>query len=1030
VLVIDQFEELFTLVQDEQVRADFIDSLFSAVAEPRSRLWVVITLRADFYDRPLMYLPSSELLSKRTEIVGPLTPGEMYRAITGPAERVGLELERDLVATIMQDIAEQPGTLPLLQYALTELYERREGRMLTLSAYRTSGGVFGSLALRAESLYGGLTGREQESARQLFLRLVTLGDGVEDTRRRVLMSELVSVVQAGANEDNNAREGALHRVLDLFGRYRMLTFDRNPLTREPTVEVAHEALLRTWGRLRGWLDESRENLHVQRRLMASAAEWLASGQQPSYLTSGSRLAQFEGLAAHTGDSGGVELTGEEQAFLKASQEGARKQADAEEQRQTRELALQQDAQANFIRAEAQRLAAEATTRLQTGPFNETLALLSIRSIRTQYSPQADAALAEASIRQYPKQRYTGHTRQLNRVTFSPDGKYIVTGGWDTIARLYDIQSGEEVRQFAHPSVIGVMTFSRDSTYLLSGSSGVVMLWDVQAGQQVRQFVGHTDWAVGKDLSPDCKYVLSGGNDRTVRLWDAQSGEELRRFLGHTGPVWDVHFSPDGKRALSTGGLGDCTARLWDIETGQLLGIFKGHTDALYRAAFSPDGKRVLTSSHDKIARLWETETQREVRQFIGHTEAVNSVAFSPDEKYVLTGSWDSTARLWDTESGREVRRFAGHNGTVNDSAYSPDGKYVLTGGGNDVLLWEVSPPAVLPRLTGHALGVWNATYLPGGGRVLTSDGGGTLRLWDSRTGDELLRVNGCGSTVANPYCAVAVSPDGNYLLTTNFDGVVKLRDALTGDELRQFVEESAPTVRVGIEHVVFAPPDGRYALTAHDNGKLLIWDVQSGKDVQELSGHSSQINDVAFSPPDGRYVLSADAEGTVRLWDAQRGNEVQQLSGHEGQVWGVAFSPDGKKALTGGADAMVRLWDVETGKELAQFKGHGEAVNCLTFSPAGRHVLTGSNDKTARLWDVETQRELRRFAGHTHAVSVVAFSPDGEHVLTGSEESARIWNTDYNDTIRDLCGRLIRDFTDAERVQFGISDKELTCPKP
>jgi transcriptional regulator with XRE-family HTH domain len=195
VLVVDQFEELFSLVPDEATRADFLDSLFTAVSEPRSRLWVVVTLRADFYDRPLLYSNSSELVRQRTEVVGPMTPSELHSAITAPAAQVGLALEPDLVSTIMQDVAEQPGALPLLQYALTELYERREGpegRLLTLAAYWASGGVFGSLALRAESMYTELTEAEQEAARQLFLRLVTLGEGVEDTRRRALMSELVS----------------------------------------------------------------------------------------------------------------------------------------------------------------------------------------------------------------------------------------------------------------------------------------------------------------------------------------------------------------------------------------------------------------------------------------------------------------------------------------------------------------------------------------------------------------------------------------------------------------------------------------------------------------------------------------------------------------------------------------------------------------------------------------------------------------------------------------------------------------------
>jgi hypothetical protein len=337
-LVIDQFEELFTLVADEQVRARFIDSLFTAVADARSRLRVVITLRADFYDRPLRYLPASELLGRRTEIIGPLAADEMYQAITGPAQRHGLELEYGLVARIMQDVGEQPGTLPLLQYTLTELYERREGRLLTRAAYEASGGVFGSLARRAESLYAGLTGVEQAATRQLFLRLVTPGESADDTRRRVLLAELRSTVGADSGvgaalrstQDDRPRDAALQRVLDLYGRYRMLTFDRDPRTREPTVEVAHEALLSSWPRLRGWLHVSREQLLVQRRLLSAAAEWQAAGQDRSFLASGGRLAQFTGLLADGSGGPALALTAGEQAYLTASLSEQEQQAAAEQ----------------------------------------------------------------------------------------------------------------------------------------------------------------------------------------------------------------------------------------------------------------------------------------------------------------------------------------------------------------------------------------------------------------------------------------------------------------------------------------------------------------------------------------------------------------------------------------------------------------------------------------------------------------------------------------------------------------------------
>ena len=286
-LFIDQFEELFTLTEDEAARASFVAGIYRAATAPGGRVWVIVTLRADFYDRPLLYPGMSELFAERTLAVGPMTPRELHSAITGPAHRAGLELEEGLVDLIERDVAGQPGALPLLQYALTELFERRTGRTLTVQAYRDSGGVLQAVGMRAEATYARMSTAQQEEARQIFLRLVAPGDDGGETRRAELAS-------ASLDED------ALDAVLDLFGGCRLLTFDRDPTTHGPTVEVAHEALLRVWPRLRLWLDAGRENLRVQRQLMAAAREWTSSGRDPSFLARGARLLQFDSGRSRTG----------------------------------------------------------------------------------------------------------------------------------------------------------------------------------------------------------------------------------------------------------------------------------------------------------------------------------------------------------------------------------------------------------------------------------------------------------------------------------------------------------------------------------------------------------------------------------------------------------------------------------------------------------------------------------------------------------------------------------------------------------
>ncbi len=305
VLVIDQFEEVFTLTEDEAERKHFLNSLVAAVQAPTGRLRVIVTLRADFYDRPLLYQGFGELVQAHTFVVLPLTSEELIEVIVGPAERAGLSLETGLAAAVVADVTEQPGALPLLQYALTELFERREDHQLTLEAYRGSGGVRGALARRAEELFESMEPAHQEAARQLFLRLVNIGEGAEDTRRRARWAEFMP--------DQPDHKQIMQAVLDAFGKYRLITFDHHPQTREPTVEVAHEALIREWTRLRQWLDENRDDLRTQRQLATATAEWLKSNRDGSFLATGTRLAQFEALAANAR----LALSSDEMAYLRA-----------------------------------------------------------------------------------------------------------------------------------------------------------------------------------------------------------------------------------------------------------------------------------------------------------------------------------------------------------------------------------------------------------------------------------------------------------------------------------------------------------------------------------------------------------------------------------------------------------------------------------------------------------------------------------------------------------------------------------------
>jgi DNA-binding SARP family transcriptional activator/Tol biopolymer transport system component len=327
VVVVDQFEEAFTLTTDERERELFLESLRVAAADPESRLRVIVTLRADFYDRPLVYPRFGELLAEGTEAVPPLTPDELERAIRGPAERIGVRPEPGLLADMIADVAHQPGALPLLQYALTELFEHRDEDRLTLAAYRQIGGIAGALSARADRIYESTEPHGRRATKQVFLRLVALGEGRQDTRRRVPRGELDAL---------DVDQEAIERAVNTFAGHRLLTFDREPSTREPTVEIAHEALLSAWERLRTWIDDAREDLRQERGLARAAAEWRGSGGDPSFLLRGARLEQLESWAATTD----LAIGRPERAYLKASVDQHDREQEEEEQRREREVRIE------------------------------------------------------------------------------------------------------------------------------------------------------------------------------------------------------------------------------------------------------------------------------------------------------------------------------------------------------------------------------------------------------------------------------------------------------------------------------------------------------------------------------------------------------------------------------------------------------------------------------------------------------------------------------------------------------------------
>jgi WD40 repeat protein len=1047
-LFIDQFEEIFTLAPSENQSNHFIELLYYALTAPNSRLRLVITIRADFYDRPLLQPRISNLMRERTEVVVPMSPSELERVIIEPARKVGVGIDNGLVAAIVAEVKEQPGALPLLQYALSELFERRDGAFILPEAYRDLGGVRGALAKRADEIYDKFDKAHKEAMRQLFLRLVTLGEGTEDTRRRALLSE-VTTVGTDKSKDSLA---VMQSVVETLGRARLLAFDRDPITRSPTVEVTHEAIIREWGKLREWLDESRNDVRLQRALATLASEWEAANRDASFLLRKGRLEQYERWQKVTT----LTLSEQEAGFLNASLEEKIRQEKEEQERQAREKELEQrsfralrllvgvllvaivgalglttfalresaraEENARVAREQAQvsrSIAYEASARNALSEDNSDLALaLALLANEAVPNPPivSRSTLSLVALSRGTRKVLPGHDAAVLSVAINADSTRIASSSADAVVKIWDAQSGDILyRMVGHGGDVESVAFSPDGRYVVSSAADfLAIIWDVSTGQEVRRLRGHSAPVRRALFTPDGAHIITASSDSTLIKWRVDDGTPVTTFTGHTSAALALAIAPDGKTALS--GARDGRLIQWDLETGAVLREFTSHRTAVSDIGIDLTGTRAVTVSVDGTMILWDLTAGVEALRFVGVPVEVRSVAFTPDGNTVLSASLDGAVQLWSTRNGLSVDRLLGHGAGVLSVAVNAMGNIAISGSQDQTIrIWQIGNTGQLATLNAHSQRVSEMVVGARTGSIYSGSPDGVLQIYAS-TGRRIRTFN----FTDMPILALAVSPDETRALIGSRAGKLFELELGTGAVIRELVGHSGNVLGVDYD------ASGTRAVTTSQQGEVFVWQLSDGTRLGTLNAGDKPVYSALFV--DDAHVVSTSGDDSLRLWNYATGAELRRYEGHRGTVYTLDVTADGKLLASGARDGLVIVWNIETGQEQARLNLGVDTVWGVNFTRDGERLLVGTSSGQVLLWDVLEGDILQRFTGGNTAFSV-AIGNDGARAFSGQDDGTivvwqtfRFDGTDVVEWARE--NRYVRPLTRSECEQFRVESAQ------
>jgi WD40 repeat protein len=1027
VLCVDQFEELFAIGVPEGERQHFLKVLLNAVSEPQSPLVVFLTLRADFYDRPMYYRELATLIVANQVSVLPMDNQELRTAIEQPAAQADVQLffEGDLVGDLLFELQGQGGALPLLGFTLEQLFRQRQGHWLTQEAYRAIGGLRGALARHAEDVYSGLPSDEHRRlARTLFLRLIDPGKSEQDTtRRRAALSELLFV------DEEETR--LMSEVMHSFISARLLT--TTMIVNVTSLEVSHEALIREWSRLASWLHGAREDIVLQHAITADAAIWQKAGQAADRLYRGMELAEAVGwLGRNKGNA-------DEVAFVRAGEAEERRREMEEEVRLKRELGLKRQT-VQHLRAFVATLSILLIfsvgfggllsifyNQLQITTQQKILALqtLQVRTLLANANTTAstgniDTALLLANAAIKKQDRPETRNTMLNILNLNPQLRRIQPGPAVTIrmialdTKYHEVIYSEGVYIYiddtntgtastapfpvGKQNQINAIALSPDDNMVAIGNNEGIWLRDMQK-QKIMQLNGIPDYSSGIEsnkyaalsFSADNKTLLSarcfrydGTNATNHCLALEIASWTIKNMTASLDIVQNIQLqtavnpntfviSGDTKSlAMSNGNETD----VWNIASGQALPLttFTSATNVNHMA-FSPDGNTLAVSTEDNTIQIWNRSTGQKVgKELTGHTDAITALAFNPNGQSLAASSLDQSTLLWNVQTGEKQMTFNGDKQQKYGLAFSSDGQSVCTSSystntGDRFLFWDTAKYNAISQTVRSTLPMRSLVFSSDGQKIYVGRGDGNIEILSTQK--------------------LAIL---NLVPTTKYSG-----NALNKTDNPFSV------------HSLALNNTGTILAAGRLDGSITVWDVstQTPKLITALLHPNTFLSQVQLSN-DGHMLVSSDTSGVHMLWDLNKSAHpspiklpIQDMLAKEAQQT-VALSPDGKYVAmwvcsnAACTQDQIKIWDIA--KQTFSAQGSpaqtSEQSGFLTFSPDNHTIASiitptsNNNINKVQLWNSEQAEQTIapiQIADPNSSINTIyttlRFSPKGNRLV-------------------------------------------------